>query len=360
MLGEGLDADALLAPLSQEAALLLAVSGGPDSVALMLLAARWSQRAQRNIAVATVDHGLRANSREEAEQVGAWARALGFSHRLLHWRGAKPATRLQERAREARYALLADCARTVSAQCAIVTAHHADDQAETILFRLTRGSGVAGLRGMAPVSTRDGLRLLRPLLGVSKRALEGVCVAAAHPFFRDPSNANESFARARLRALSATLAAQGLTTEGLLRLGRRAARADAALAWATARAAERAVEGAAERAALTRAEGEAEGAEGEARLDASALRALPVEILQRLLEQEIRRLGAAEPLRLERLERVADAVFGGLSAGGRLKMTLGGVLVALDATQLILRPAPQRRSARVQSDTSPTQSLPRP
>ncbi len=340
--GGALDADALLAPLSQDAALLLAVSGGPDSVALMLLAARWSLRAEREIAVATVDHGLRAASRQEAEEVGLWARALGFSHHLLQWEGEKPATRLQERARAARYALLADCARKVSKDCAIVTAHHADDQTETILFRLTRGSGIAGLRGMAPVSVRDGARLLRPLLGVEKRALEAVCVEAAHPFFRDPTNADESFARARLRALSATLSAQGLTTASLLRLGRRAARADEALAWAAGQATAKAI--------LSR---DAE----ETRLDAAALRDLPADIFQRILEQEIRRLCGETALRLDRLERAADAVLAGLSSGGRLKMTLCGVLLALDPVRLVLRPAPPRRLTRRETDAIPPKAV---
>jgi len=115
----------LLAPCRS---LLLAVSGGPDSVALMLLCAGWRDRASHDIAVATVDHGLRPESRAEAERVGDWARALGFAQHLLTWTGDKPATRIQERARDARYRLLADCAQRIGAD-AIVTAHHADDQA---------------------------------------------------------------------------------------------------------------------------------------------------------------------------------------------------------------------------------------
>ncbi len=226
LLGETAPSDPL-APLARESALLLAVSGGPDSVALMLLAARWPRRAAGvKITVATVDHGLRENSREEALQVGRWAGALGFDHRLLSWEGPKPTSRVQESARAARYALLCACAREIARECALVTAHHADDQAETILFRLTRGSGVAGLSGMASVSTRDGVRLLRPLLDVPKAALEAICDEAGHPFFRDPANENTRFARARLRALSATLSAQGLDRGALLRLGGRAARAE--------------------------------------------------------------------------------------------------------------------------------------
>jgi len=254
-----LDPDALFAPLAAEPALLLAVSGGPDSVALMLLAARWSRRPEKTV-VATVDHGLRPQAHEEGQSVARWARALGFAPRLLRWEGPKPATRLQERAREARYALLAACAREIDPHCAVVTAHHAEDQAETILFRLARGSGVAGLGGMARASSLDGLKLLRPLLDIPKASLEAVCAEVGHPFFRDPSNENPLFARTKLRALAATLSAQGLDRNALLRLGSRATRAEAALESCAAQAQKR---------ALTGCEA------NRARFDGDALRELP-------------------------------------------------------------------------------------
>ena len=328
------DADALLAPLAGEKALLLAVSGGPDSVALMLLAARWSLRAERRIEVATVDHGLRAGSREEAEQVGEWARALGFRCHILRWEGDKPTRRVQERAREARYALLAKCARDIGEDCAIVTAHHADDQAETILFRLTRGSGVAGLSGMARVSTRDGVRLLRPLLGLRKSDLEAIRAAAGHPFFRDPSNESEIFARARLRNLSATLEAQGLDAPALLRLGRRAAQAEEALAWSAGRALSEAT--------IARDA-------SETRLDARVLRELPRELLQRLLAAEVARLGAPVALRLERLERAAQTIAQALESGAPARITLGGASIGLSAGEIVLRRAPPRRQTRAEA-----------
>ena len=140
----------------------------------MLLAARWSLRDKIKTVVATVDHGLRAASREEALSVASERKRSASSIDCSSGTGEKPSTRLQERAREARYALLADCAAAIDPRCAIVTAHHADDQAETILFRLCRGSGVAGLAGMAAVSTFKGARLLRPLLDTPKAALEAM------------------------------------------------------------------------------------------------------------------------------------------------------------------------------------------
>jgi tRNA(Ile)-lysidine synthase len=209
------EALSLLAPHRR---LLLAVSGGPDSVALMLLCAQWAERPAHEIAVATVDHGLRPESRAEAETVGHWAAAMGFAHRLLTWREEKPATRIQERARAARYALLSECAEQIGAE-AVVTAHHADDQAETILFRLTRGSGVAGLAGMKPQARCGAALLLRPLLGVEKAELVALCDDSRHPYFSDPSNADEAYARARLRKLMPTLAAQGLDKPALLSWG---------------------------------------------------------------------------------------------------------------------------------------------
>ena len=142
------DIEALFAPLGRARTLLIAVSGGPDSTALLLMAAEWARRRGRTrIEAATVDHGLRPESAEEAKAVAALCARLGVAHRILQWKGAKPASRLQERAREARYRLLVDHAKAIGAD-ALLTAHHADDQAETVLFRLLRGSGVAGLRGM--------------------------------------------------------------------------------------------------------------------------------------------------------------------------------------------------------------------
>jgi tRNA(Ile)-lysidine synthase len=334
MLTGALAADELFAPLAEEPALLLAVSGGPDSVALMLLAAKWSRRPKaEKIAVATVDHGLRPESLEEALRVGEWAKALGFRHHLLRWEGPKPATRLQERAREARYALLCGCAREIDPECAMVTAHHADDQAETILFRLTRGSGVAGLAGMAPTSIRNGVRLLRPLLNIAKSEREDVCASAGQAFVRDPTNENEAFARARLRALNATLAAQGLDAHSLLRLGRRAAQAEEALSWCALRMRETV------------------GAvvdEAETRLESDALRDIPKEILQRLLTMELHRRGGAIP-RLDRLERAAQTISESLASGAGARITLGAFSIKIDNRTVTLTPAPPRVRGRAQS-----------
>lgn len=323
--------------LSPHRGLLLAVSGGPDSVALMLLCAQWAERGAHEIAVATVDHGLRDAARAEAQQVGEWSHALGFPHHLLTWEGDKPSTRIQERAREARYALLERCADEIGAS-AIVTAHHADDQAETILFRLARGSGVSGLAGMADESRCGTVALLRPLLRFPKSALVEICEKVGHAFFSDPSNADEIYARARLRQLLPTLAQQGLDKAALLRLAARAARADAALAACAKDARARAL--------LDRAE-------KRARFDPAALRELPLELLQRVVALEIERLAPEARLRLDRLERAALLLSEALKAGAALRLTLADILLESRADGVTLSPAPPRRGRAPKSDDEP-------
>ena len=289
--------------------LLLAVSGGPDSMALVHLARAFAAGLPDppRLIAATVDHGLRPGSRAEAEAVGGWCAALGIPHRLLVWDGEKPATRLQERARAARYGLLAACARVEGAD-AILIAHHADDQAETVLFRLARGSGLAGLSGMAAVSTREGMTLGRPLLALTKADLVEICRAAHQPFVRDPSNTNARFARARLRRIAGLLSAEGLEMVTLTRLATRAARADAALAIATED--------------LAKAMSE----QGDARALADA----PEELAVRWLVREVTALCDGRAPRLDRAEALALRLRAALRAGESLVASLGGLVLRLD------------------------------
>src|SRR6202035_3155272 len=255
------DIDALFAPFVRAKALLIAISGGPDSTALLLMAAEWAKRrGKTQIDAATVDHGLRPESADEAKAVAALCARLGVGHRVLQWKGAKPTSRLQERAREARYRLLVDHARAVSAD-ALMTAHHADDQAETVLFRLLRGSGVAGLRGMDLMTARDGMVIARPLMGLKKRDLIAFANERGAPFIDDPSNADPRFARTRLRALLARLGEEGLDAEALDRHARRARETEAQV-----------------------------GSEGA--IDARTLFAAPIAIAHRILARRIAEAGA--------------------------------------------------------------------
>jgi len=222
------DPAALFAELKNAKGLVLAVSGGPDSTALMVLAAAWPERPPA--LVVSVDHGLRRDAAEEAELVAANAEKLGLPAQILKAGPIAGRGNLQAAARAVRYRLLADAARTAGHDT-IVTAHHRDDQAETFLLRLARGSGVYGLAAMAPATAFDGLTLARPLLGVSRQALLAVAQASGLAFVDDPSNADLRYDRVRMRHLLASPAGHGLSAERLAetagRLGRAAEAIDA-------------------------------------------------------------------------------------------------------------------------------------
>lgn len=177
----------------------LAVSGGADSMALLLLAAAARPGL---VEAATVDHQLRAGSAREAKMVADLCRELDVPHATLtiDWGGKKPTTRIQELARLRRYGALADWAKERGLKY-LATAHHADDQAETLLMRLNRGAGVIGLSGMRSSVTVPGSdeALVRPLLSVERSALEKMCEAAYVEPFHDPSNDDDRFERVRVR-----------------------------------------------------------------------------------------------------------------------------------------------------------------
>ena len=190
------------------------VSGGPDSMALVMLADRWARQHGGEAWGLTVDHRLRPESAAEAETVGRWLTARGIPHAVLVWEGEKPATGIQEAAREARYRLLGEwCAARGCLH--LLTAHHRDDQVETYLIRRRAGSGVDGLAAMSAVRELPGLRLVRPLLGVAKARLAAFLDAEAQPYVQDPSNRNPAFERARLRLAAESVAAPQVTADAL-------------------------------------------------------------------------------------------------------------------------------------------------
>ncbi len=321
----GRAAGARLAPFAAHAHVLLAVSGGPDSTALMLLAARWRDEtgAATRLSVATVDHGLRAEARAEAEAVGRLAAGLGMSHAVLALAAPLSGARLQEAARHARYERLAAHARSIGAS-AIATAHTQDDQAETVLFRLMRGSGLTGLTGMAPARALADLVLLRPLLGCAKAELVALCREQGVAFAEDPSNQNPRFARVRLRRLMPVLADEGLDAARLARLAARLRRADEALEAATDEAAARpgvALEGGV--------------------LDRAGFLALPEEIALRLLGRLVEQRGEG-PVELAKLEALL-AWMRALPAQDGGARTLAGALVRLSPRRVSIRRAPARR-----------------
>jgi tRNA(Ile)-lysidine synthase len=299
-------------PLGDEEPLAVAVSGGPDSLALLLLAqAAYGARVR----ALTVDHGLRRESAAEAAQVAAICASLGVAHRVLRWEGPKPNASLQAAARAARYALMGDwCARHGVRWLA--TAHHADDQAETLLLRLGRGAGVGGLAGIRARRRLDaGVELLRPLLDARRRALAEIVAAAGLQAVDDPANRDPRFDRTRVRAWLA--ARPELDVAPLAASAGHLAEAEAALAWT------------AEFAWSGRARVEP----GAISLDAAGL---PRELQRRLLRRALAELGAAES-RGPDVDRLLDRLAAGRSA------TLGGVQARGGACWRF-SPAPPRRS----------------
>ncbi|MGY4155241.1 tRNA(Ile)-lysidine synthase [Bradyrhizobium sp. USDA 4461] len=330
------DAKRLFAGLASAPAIVLAVSGGPDSVALMWLVARWRRALARgpNLVAVTVDHGLRPEAAREARDVKRLARSLDLPHHTLRWNGPKPATGVPAAARAARYRLLAQAARKHGATH-ILTAHTRDDQAETLLMRMLRGSGVAGLAAMARETERDGIVLTRPLLDVSKAQLIATLNKARIGFADDPTNRDVSFTRPRLRALMPLLAEEGGDARNLARLAARIARANAAL--------EVLVDGAERYLALKSEDNLGAG------FDAALFAVMPDEIRLRLLKRAIDRTGHEGPAELGKVETLlaaVDEVLDGASGQreSRLKQTLAGAVISVASGRIRISPAPPRRA----------------
>jgi tRNA(Ile)-lysidine synthase len=290
------ETQALFASLARFQHLALAVSGGPDSFALMHLVARWREARGGTpaLSVLTVDHGLRDASRDEAELVGRLAAKLGLPHAILTWEsGGLYAASLQARARVARYDLMAASCHAHNIP-ALVTAHTLDDQAETLLMRLKRGSGLDGLAAIPERGDWAGIAVLRPLLEVPKARLVATLEAAGVSFVSDPSNLDPRFERVRVRRSRDALAALGLTPEAMALSARRLRRAREAV----------------EHAAGNFLAAHSEMSEaGYALIERDALEAAPQEIVLRALAQLIGAVGGGEtPLRLAKLETLLAAV----------------------------------------------------
>jgi tRNA(Ile)-lysidine synthase len=262
-------------------------------------------------------------------------------HRTVRWQGKKPATGLQQAAREARYRLLAAAARKAKARC-ILTAHTLDDQAETVLIRMSRGSGLTGLGAMARVSRvpargEGEIALVRPLLDIPKARLVATLEQARIGSADDPSNRDPRFTRARLRDVMPTLAREGLDARSLALLAGRLRRADAAIEMAVGVAAVAVSEG-------------PWSDRGPIGFDAEKFARLPAEVALRLLGRVIAHTGDEGSVQLGKLEALYAALgvaLGGVKAGEspRLRRTLAGALVTLTATRLVVDRAPARAAA---------------
>jgi len=284
----------------------IAVSGGADSLALTLLAAQWGEAVGL-----TVEHGLRPESPGEAEQVHQWLARREIPHHVLTWEGPKPSTGLQAAARQARYRLLENWCRSTGIDT-LLLAHHRDDQAETFLLRLARGSGLRGLAAMAPqtgpLSAPDtGVpQRYRPLLDVPKSRLIATCRDFRQSWLEDPSNSDPAHMRTQVRRLLADPPITGLTASRLAETAARLRRARSAIDHYVA--------------VFLDAHARLDPA-GFAEVDRNALLDIPVESALRALERLLSSVGGlAAPPRGERIERaylrISAAEFSGLTTLG--------------------------------------------
>ncbi len=194
----------LFAALEADAPFAIAVSGGGDSMALLHLALNW-QGGPHSIVALTVDHALREGSAVEARKVKRWCADLGVEHHTLKWRHEPIASGLQAKARAARYDLMTRwCAKHGAAT--LLTAHTAEDQAETVAMRSKRTQSPRSLAAIWPETHVGGIRILRPLLGETRASLRAYLVSQKQEWLEDPSNANEKFERVRVRNSAPALA----------------------------------------------------------------------------------------------------------------------------------------------------------
>lgn len=321
------EADLLFADLSAAPAAVLAVSGGPDSTALLVLAARWRKRRRKGpvLVAVTVDHGLRPEAAREAAAVKKLAKSLDVKHRTVRWTGEKPSTGIQARAREARYDLLAAEARRHGA-LHIVTAHTRDDQAETVMFRLARGSGVAGLGAMERMRPLGDVWLTRPLLDLPKARLMATLAARKIAFADDPSNADAKYTRVRWRALMPHLAGEGLHAARLATLALRMRRANAAI--------DRLVGAVIHRVTAPKA--------GVLAVDAGLFAELPEEIALRLLGHMVAAAGNEGEVELGKLESLVLALSEAVAADVRFRRTLAGAMITFAQDRISVERAPMR------------------
>lgn len=308
-----------LGPFENRPVVAVAVSGGPDSMALVALSHDWARDRGGRVEGLIVDHGLRPDSTDEADRVAEWLNEFGIGRRILTWRGDKPRSDIQATARTARYGLMGDWCRSEGV-AHLLLGHHQDDLAETFLLRLERHSGLDGLAAMAAVAETAHGRLLRPLLTVPQARLRATLDERQVPSVDDPSNRDRRYGRVRVRQMMPYLADDGVTAGRLARtalgMGRGRRFMDQAVARLLARA-----------ATPHRA--------GFCWLDAAAYGAAPHGVARRALTRLLLYIGGGGPYpprseRLERLHRAIsdDALNGGRTlAGCRILPRRRGVLV---------------------------------
>ena len=299
----------------------VAVSGGGDSMALLHLLADWCREGGPQVAAVTVNHGLRDEAAAEAALVARVCAGLGVPHDVVDWNGREASGNVMDAARRARLRLVGEWAQARGIGT-VALGHTADDQAETVLMRLARGSGVDGLSGMAVRRLAQGLVWVRPLLSVPRADLRGVLQRRGAPWIEDPTNDDPRHDRTLARQALALLAPLGIDRDRLTETAARMALARRAL--------EQTAQAAAQDAARIEA--------GDVVFRRDLLLALPMETQLRLLAHAVRWLtGADYRPRLSALMAARAGVLGGR------RRTLAGCLLTGNST--VLRVGREPRAA---------------
>jgi len=320
----------LFAPVAGEPVIGVAVSGGQDSLGLLLLVHAWRTRMGRGpeIHVYSVDHGLRARSGEETRLVKSVAEQLGFAARILRWEGEKPKTGIQAAARAARYQLMGAAMKDDGAGI-LLTGHHRQDQAETVLMRLAHGSGLKGLAGMRAMSQLEAITVFRPLLEMEPEFLGQLVAKSGLSPVRDPSNDSDDFERVRWRKQLPLFAGLGLDSAALSRFARRAERADLAMAEYAGLQFERLV---------------SQDTFGSLHVDLVTLNSQPEEIILRIVEKMVEQV-SRKHIELAQLEGVQAQLEGARFSSQTLKGCVlgqhrGELLVFREQARIASHPLP--------------------
>jgi tRNA(Ile)-lysidine synthase len=273
----------------------VAVSGGGDSLALMLLAADWARGRNTAFRIVTVDHGLRPEAADEARCVARIAGGRGLAHDTVTWTGWDGRGNLQDRAREARFDLIAQWAQRHRLSH-VALGHTADDQAETLLMRLARGAGVDGLSAIPVRRCVDGVTFIRPMLGLARADIRSWLETQGQDWVEDPSNDDSRFERVRVRQAMAHLEQLGIDRDSLATVAENMAEARKALNWFTYLAARDIVQ----------------VQFGDVVIDRGGYRSLPSEIQRRVMAHVLCWIGGTRypPRRKPLKEMVAAALSG--------------------------------------------------
>lgn len=290
----------------------VAVSGGSDSLALLVLLSDWRDAGGPVLRAVTVDHGLRPEAAAEAAEVAALCRGMDVAHDTLEWRGWDGRGNLADAARRARYGLMASWAESHGLE-QVALGHTADDQAETLLMRLAREAGVDGLSAMSPRRRRGRVEFCRPVLDVTREELRAVLRARGLGWAEDPGNADEAYERVRARAALAALAPLGISAPGLARVAGHLAQVRDTLYWYVFLSAHE----------IVRFEA------GDLLIDRGGFRAQRDEIARRLLQQALGWVGGAGYApRGRAMDLLLEAIRGGTG------MALRGCLVSVGRDML--------------------------